>query len=549
VTSSARELPELIPLYLEGQLSSEQSRRLADLIESDCEVEKTFLVQARTARWLNGSSAISSVCHDQEILVRRVLANINADSDALEFTARVETRLREKVAIQNKSTASRSGRVVSKCSSARRSNRFKAQKLSGRRSRRSVRKMSGNKRGWQAALISAAALLVVAIFVYDYRRQTDAVLSISPRLVSCRGTVFLAGTSGRKALKPGDYLVPGGMLEVGISSQARICYRDGTSIDIKESGRLLLVEPDSPWGQVKNLELKSGSLLMRVSPQKKSSPMTVLVGTCRVTVLGTTLSVQQISGKTQIEVHHGRVRVDLPTSGKATELAAGQYVLADSQGKLLFGKLGIQRGQDGFFLRPGDKQVVLRQGLDGYQGTDDAHIYGWSESHKKFNYGDKEEMYLREGAEWFRGLIRFKIFNREGGPIPDDVEIVSARMVLNQLVGYSFRLKVNRLLRNWREDQVTFVQACDGLPWHQPGAYAKGQDVASRLDTDVFVERERKNIECNLTQALRSMALKNQNNGWLLEIESAVANIKKIASSECPTVSQRPKMIIIYRKR
>src|SRR5206468_11499019 len=81
-------------------------------------------------------------------------------------------------------------------------------------------------------------------------------------------------------------------------------------------------------------------------------------------------------------------------------------------------------------------------------------------------------------------LLRFAIFQSEGGPVPDGSTITSATLSLYKTWGPvtgASTFKASRLLKNWNELQATWNQAASGLAWQTAGAFGS-TDVSATAD-------------------------------------------------------------------
>ena len=104
----------------------------------------------------------------------------------------------------------------------------------------------------------------------------------------------------------------------------------------------------------------------------------------------------------------------------------------------------------------GEQVVTLQDGLDGYGGTRDAYLY---EPHPSTSYGAAENLADRSASPRLRSLVRFAIFNSEGGPVPDGATITSATLGLYKYSYYNYDYRLRALLTSWVESEVTWGQA------------------------------------------------------------------------------------------
>ena len=71
--------------------------------------------------------------------------------------------------------------------------------------------------------------------------------------------------------------------------------------------------------------------------------------------------------------------------------------------------------------------VTLQDGTNGYQGTADVYLDRYLPT---YNRGASSELYDKTGT--FSALVRFAIFQSEGGPVPDGATITSATRSLTK---------------------------------------------------------------------------------------------------------------------
>ncbi len=110
--------------------------------------------------------------------------------------------------------------------------------------------------------------------------------------------------------------------------------------------------------------------------------------------------------------------------------------------------------------------LVLQEGLNGYQGTDDSFLDTW---YPDLNYGSVWAMVIRmDGIR--RPLIRFDL-----SAIPPGSAVTTATLELFSdntygSAGTPLTIAAYVLRRSWVEDQVNWNQAAAGQNWGTPGA-------------------------------------------------------------------------------
>ena len=109
--------------------------------------------------------------------------------------------------------------------------------------------------------------------------------------------------------------------------------------------------------------------------------------------------------------------------------------------------------------------ITLRDGLNSYSGTRDTRLASWETT----NMGTNDYLRLETEPET-SGLVKFAIFAREGGPVPDNATINSATLSLWKNAGEDAIFTASRVLKNWDEMQAHWLQAANGVPWTTNGA-------------------------------------------------------------------------------
>jgi hypothetical protein len=187
--------------------------------------------------------------------------------------------------------------------------------------------------------------------------------------------------------------------------------------------------------------------------------------------------------------------------------------------------------------------LVLQGGLDGYAGAADAYLSTYA---KSSNYGSSASLYEQSGS--YTSLLRFAVFQREGGPVPDDAVITSARLSVYKYSSYDLVLAVHRLLCDWSEVQATWSLCRSGVPWSAAGATAAGFDYAVTADASAVVGWSAGWAEFDVTLALNQMRDSGQNFGWRMRRTGGDnANLKRFYTKESiVNASLRPKLHLTY---
>lgn len=192
----------------------------------------------------------------------------------------------------------------------------------------------------------------------------------------------------------------------------------------------------------------------------------------------------------------------------------------------------------------GSGSLVLQDGVNGYAGTRDAYL---SNSARTRNYGNAALLY-EQGAGYVN-LIRFAIFQREGGPVPDNAVITSAKMsIYKSSNAYDIKLALHRLACNWVELEATWNQCNAGQAWATAGAGGSGTDYEATADATASAIWTAGWVEFDVITAVTVMRDNGVNNGWRLRRTGGDnVNLKKFTSRDSTgDASQRPKLEISY---
>lgn len=187
--------------------------------------------------------------------------------------------------------------------------------------------------------------------------------------------------------------------------------------------------------------------------------------------------------------------------------------------------------------------VVLQDGLNGYTGTRDAQL-----ANNTVNVNNGASTSMLDLYVYYAMAMRFAIFNREGGPVPDNAIVTSATLELYKSSSYSQTLSAYRLLCDWQETQITWNACRTGVPWVKPGMAGVGTDYAAVADGAGLVGWDPGWIKMDVTQGLTTMQAGAPNYGWrLLRTAGDNINTKRYLTREyTQSTSLRPKLTVVY---
>jgi hypothetical protein len=189
--------------------------------------------------------------------------------------------------------------------------------------------------------------------------------------------------------------------------------------------------------------------------------------------------------------------------------------------------------------------VVLQEGLSGYSGTADTFLDSYQTT---LPMGSLK--LLKSNKNQFNPLVRFAIFANEGGPVPEGSTITFAALALYKSSDYNYTYRAHPLLIDWVENEATWIEAADGIPWHEPGAAGIGSDYAANGSPEVYADWNPGWVVFDVTDTVQSMSLGEQsNNGWQMIAGTGNSNQKSFRASEySKNPTRRPKLILEFEE-
>jgi hypothetical protein len=172
-----------------------------------------------------------------------------------------------------------------------------------------------------------------------------------------------------------------------------------------------------------------------------------------------------------------------------------------------------------------------------------------SSYHKTLNFGTLSN--VQDQREYYSSLLRFAIFQSEGGPVPNGAQITSAVLSIYKYSSYDMNYGLHRILQDWQEGGATWNHRAPGLPWAVPGGNGAGSDFASSPDATAVSAFAPGWIHFDVTAAVGTMssAGPTANRGWRLRAMSGYTTaLKKIYASEfAGDATLRPRLVISYQ--
>ena len=191
-------------------------------------------------------------------------------------------------------------------------------------------------------------------------------------------------------------------------------------------------------------------------------------------------------------------------------------------------------------------EVVLQRGPSGGALVTDTYL---STYHRDLGFGGQS--LIQDLSSNYSMLVRFPIFQSEGGPVPSGATIVSAKMALYKYTSYNMTYAAHRSLKPWNEKTANWNQAQAGSAWSVAGGNGTGSDFDATADAIATTTFDPGWVVFDLTAAVQRMSSSPAlgNYGWRLRGQSGyVSALKRFYSSEyLADPSLRPKLTVKYR--
>jgi hypothetical protein len=145
-------------------------------------------------------------------------------------------------------------------------------------------------------------------------------------------------------------------------------------------------------------------------------------------------------------------------------------------------------------------------------------------------------------------MVRFAIFQREGGPVPDNAVISAAELELYKSTFYAVTVSAYRLLCDWQEMQVTWSACRTGVAWSTPGALGVGTDYQAVADGYGLGVWDPGWVKIDVSAGLIAMQQGSPNYGWRLRRTGGDdINTKRYYAHEyADNASLRPRLVVHY---
>lgn len=168
--------------------------------------------------------------------------------------------------------------------------------------------------------------------------------------------------------------------------------------------------------------------------------------------------------------------------------------------------------------------------------------------HKTLNFGMQARMQDQQAL--YPSLMRFGIFQSEGGPVPNGAQITSAVLSFYKYSSYNMGYAVHRVLQDWSETGATWNQRLPGVAWASAGAAGLGTDIASAADASGTTDFNPGWVTFDVTASVQQMsqAASPANFGWKLRGTSGyLSGLKLFHASEASDPALRPKLVVTWQ--
>lgn len=186
------------------------------------------------------------------------------------------------------------------------------------------------------------------------------------------------------------------------------------------------------------------------------------------------------------------------------------------------------------------QQLVLQQGLGGYDGVRDTYLNGWDAN---TNYEPSTDLRCRtDGMR--NSILRFDLSR-----VPAGARITQATLSVYVTTASPnpIWLEVYRVLRPWEPTQATWLRARDGSSWISPGCDYPGQDRAATYSATAYLSRAQASYDMDITALVQTWVNDpGTNYGILLKGSGASSTEYTLASSNHWGTAWRPKLTISY---
>jgi len=148
--------------------------------------------------------------------------------------------------------------------------------------------------------------------------------------------------------------------------------------------------------------------------------------------------------------------------------------------------------------------TTLTNGEDTYLNGDTGFFFSGNQQDQ--NFGNESSVIVSSDNNYQEGLLKFAIFDNEGGSIPVGSNITSATLTLNVTASDytdNMDIQIREMLQSWDENTVTW-DTFDGLDG----------DISSTIIASELDEQGTGTITIDVTSSLVNWSAGGTNNGW-----------------------------------
>jgi hypothetical protein len=188
-------------------------------------------------------------------------------------------------------------------------------------------------------------------------------------------------------------------------------------------------------------------------------------------------------------------------------------------------------------------EAIYDANIEKYSGTVDCYLYkDWpNTTYNDYFKGHHDITILMMGPGWINPLIQFKVFQRQGGPLPDDADIVNATLSVYKTGAYDPMMEASACAVPWKIDEVTWNSAASNAPWKKPGGDASEYGTAKRKS-----KWDPGWCDFDVSESMRQGQKEGKMYGWFI-LATEQSNIVALASSKHSNAAWRPKLTLKVR--
>jgi hypothetical protein len=195
----------------------------------------------------------------------------------------------------------------------------------------------------------------------------------------------------------------------------------------------------------------------------------------------------------------------------------------------------------------GAATVTIQRGTVAGSVVADTYLSAY---HKTLAFGATNR--LQDQQSLYPALLRFAIFQSEGGPVPNGAVITSAVLSVYKYSSYNMTYNLQRVLQDWSEAGATWNQRLPGVPWATGGAAGIDTDISSAIAATAATDFSAGWVHFDLTANVHEMsqAASPANFGWRVRGVSGYTSALKLfhaSEAAADSAALRPKLVVSYQ--